>query len=72
MTEKEKKESQRRKEILQIAYKIYLLDGKGRIDPEMQKIMDKYINLEINYEEYRKQMLAQVGIEAKPLSEKES
>ena len=72
MTEQEKKESQRRKEILQMAYRIYLLDGKGRINPEMQKIMDKYINLEIDYEEYRKQMLARVGIKAKPLSEKDS
>lgn len=72
MTKKEMKESQRRKEILKIAYNVYLLDGKGRINDEMKKIMDRYINLEIDYEEYRRQMLASVGLKAKPLSEKEA
>ena len=28
----------------------------------MQEVMDKYINLEIDYEEYRKQLLASIGI----------
>ena len=63
MTEKErKKEMMRRKKTLDIAYGIYQTDGKGVIKPEMQEVMDKYINLEIDYEEYRKQLLASVGI----------
>ncbi|MGN1295388.1 MAG: hypothetical protein ACI4U5_03175 [Bacilli bacterium] len=70
MTQKEIKESQRRRDVLKIAYNIYKLDGEGRINPEIQKIMDRYINLEIDYEEYRRQMLGRVGIKAKPLSEK--
>lgn len=63
MTEKErKKEMMRRKKTIDIAYGIYKTDGKGVIKPEMQEVMDKYINLEIDYEEYRKQLLASVGI----------
>ena len=63
MTEKErKKEMMRRRKTLDIAYGIYKTDGPGVLTPEMQEVMDKYINLEIDYEEYRKQLLASVGI----------
>ena len=63
MTENErKKEMMRRKKTIDIAYGIYKTDGQGVIKPEMQEVMDKYINLEIDYEEYRKQLLASVGI----------
>ena len=47
---------------LDIAYGIYKTDGPGVLTPKMQEVMDKYINLEIDYEEYRKQLLASVGI----------
>ena len=63
MTENErKKEMMRRKKTIDIAYGIYKTDGPGVLTPEMQEVMDKYINLEIDYEEYRKQLLASVGI----------
>ena len=63
MTENErKKEMMRRKKTIDIAYGIYKTDGPGVLKPEMQEVMDKYINLEIDYEEYRKQLLASVGI----------
>ena len=63
MTEKErKKEMMRRKKTIDIAYGIYKTDGKGVLTPKMQEVMDKYVNLEIDYEEYRKQLLASVGI----------
>ena len=63
MTEKERKnEMLRRKKTLEIAYGIYKTDGEGVLTPKMREVMDKYINLEINYEEYRKQLLASVGI----------
>lgn len=63
MTEKERKnEMLRRKKTLEIAYGIYKTDGEGVLTPKMREVMDKYINLEIDYEEYRKQLLASVGI----------
>ena len=63
MTEKERKnEMLRRKKTLEIAYGIYKKDGEGVLTPKMREVMDKYINLEIDYEEYRKQLLASVGI----------
>lgn len=63
MTEKERKnEMIRRKKTLEIAYGIYKTDGEGVLTPKMREVMDKYINLEIDYEEYRKQLLASVGI----------
>ena len=53
MTDKErKKEMMRRKKTLDIAYGIYKTDGPGVLTPKMQEVMDKYINLEIDYEEY--------------------
>ena len=63
MTEKERKnEMIRRKKTLEIAYGIYKTDGEGVLTPKMREVMDKYINLEIDYEEYRKQLLASVGL----------
>ena len=52
MTDKERqKEMMRRKKTLDIAYGIYKTDGPGVLTPKMQEVMDKYINLEIDYEE---------------------